>query len=416
VGCKLTRKLLTDQPAPAIGAITLWDTEIKGFGARVYPEKKDAKGSRRSFFLNYRIDGVERRITIGDFPTWSVEAARAKAKELRKEIDGGENPAVQKRERREAPTIADLVARYETEVIPSKRLPDKNGRLNDERRMLALMADHLGQHTKVADVHAGDIEAAHKKVTKDRGAVRANRVLAIASKAFTRSLVPLAGENRPWRNAALGNPCKGVGRNHEEPAGRLYSPAELAAISDALTQYEGQVSADCIRLIMLTGCRPGEAMAATWSEFDRELDYWVKPSAHTKQKRDHRVPLAAPALELIERLRRQRDAEVEWIFPGERHDAPLRTVGHCWRFVRDRAGLPTDARLYDLRHSFASTGAGSGLSLPIIGRLLGHTQPKTTQRYAAHMSDDPLRAAVDKIGAIITGAGKPSAKVVPIKR
>jgi integrase len=414
VGCKLTRKQCTDQAAPESGAVTLWDTEIKGFGVRIYAATSRGS-SRRSFFLNYRVDGVERRITIGDFPTWSVEAARLRAKELRKEIAGGHNPAVQKRERREAPTVADLAARYEAEVIPSKRLPGKNGRLNDERRMLALMADHLGRHTKVADIHAGDIKAAHQAITRDRGPVRANRVLAIASKAFSLSLVPLAGENTPWRNAVQGNPCKGVVRNHEEQSGRLYSPAELAAISDGLAEYEGQVSADCIRLMMLTGCRPGEAMAATWSEFD-EPGYWVKPSAHTKQKKDHRVPLAAPALELIDRLRGQRDNGVRCVFPGERHDVPLRTVGHCWRFVRKRAGLPADARLYDLRHSFASTGAGSGLSLPIIGRLLGHTQPRTTQRYAAHLADDPLKAAVDKIGAVITGAGKAGADVVSIKR
>jgi integrase len=416
--CKLSNKQVDDEAAPQKGTTTLWDIQVTGFGVRIYAPTTLKPNGRRTFFLNYRIDGVERRHTIGERSKdgWSVEAARRRAAELRKSIDRGENPAVEKRERREAPTIADLVERYELEVIPKKRLGEKNGRLNDERRMLALVADHLGHRTKIADIHAGDIEAMHRAVTKERGAVRANRVLAIASKAFTRSLVPLAGENTPWRNAAQGNPVKGVGRNHEEPAGRLYSPAEMAAISDALAGYEGKVSADCVRLVMLTGCRPGEAMAASWLEFDRELGYWVKPSAHTKQKKHHRVPLAAPALELIERLRKQRDPEVDWVFPGDRHDGPLRTVGHCWRFVRDRANLPADARLYDLRHSYASTGAGSGLSLPLIGRLLGHTQPRTTQRYAAHLADDPLQAAVDKISAIITGAGQPGAKVVPIER
>jgi site-specific recombinase XerD len=87
---------------------------------------------------------------------------------------------------------------------------------------------------------------------------------------------------------------------------------------------------------------------------------------------------------------------------------------HVWDFVRKEAGLDKAARLYDLRHTFASVGAGGGLSLPIIGRLLGHTQPRTTQRYA-HLADDPLREAAEKITTVITGAGKPGAKVVPIK-
>src|SRR6185369_9948555 len=102
-----------------------------------------------------------------------------------------------------------------------------------------------------------------------------------------------------------GNPCKGVARNPEEGRERFFSPKELAAISDALAEYPG-VAADCVRLIMLTGCRPGEAMQARWSEFDAEPGFWVKPSAHTKQRKTHRVPLSPGALELVDRMRKAR--------------------------------------------------------------------------------------------------------------
>jgi integrase len=163
---------------------------------------------------------------------------------------------------------------------------------------------------------------------------------------------------------------------------------------------------------MLTGCRPGEAMQAEWAEFDREPGYWVKPSAHTKQRRPHKLPLSPAAIELVDLLRKQRKGR--WVFPGDKQSEHLAALWHVWHFVRKQTGLGQNARVYDLRHSFASIGAGGGLSLPIIGRLLGHTQGRTTERYA-HLADDPLREAATKITTVITGgAGKPGAEVVPI--
>jgi integrase len=281
--------------------------------------------------------------------------------------------------------------------------------------MLAEIADYLGKHTKVADVHGGDVRDMHRKISESIGRlgprrVRANRVLAIASKLFSLSLVPVAGENRPWRDAVMGNPCKGIARNHEEPKERFYSQAELAAISDALAEYPG-VAADCVRLVMLTGCRPGEAMQAQWPELDKEPGLWVKPSAHVKQRKVHRLPLSPAALELVERLRKKRRSADGWVFPGDIAGEPLKAIHHVWDFVRKRTGI--QGRPYDLRHSYASVGAGGGLSLLIIGKLLGHTQQRTTQRYA-HLADDPLKEAADKIGAVIGGAGE-GADVTPMR-
>jgi integrase len=410
---KLTNKVVEALEPPASGALTLWDVDprAKGFGVRVHP------GGARSFFLNYRKDGRERRFTIGAYPMWSVEAAREEAKELRKQVDRGNDPAGDKRERRDAPTIEDLVDRYVEEHLPTKTTADD--RKEDEKRMLAEIAKHLGAHTKVADVHAGDIQNMHRRISESIGQhgkprpVRANRILAVCSKMFSLSLVPRAGENKPWRDQAQGNPCKGVKRNHEEGRERFFSQAELAAISDALAEYPG-VAADCARLVMLTGARPAEAMKARWQEFDSEPGYWIKPSAHTKQRKTHKLPLSPPAIELIERLRKRRKGKGEWVFPGDIHDEPLKALWHVWHFVRKRTGLGQDARVYDLRHTFASVGAGGGLSLPIIGKLLGHTQSRTTERYA-HLASDVLHEAAEKITRAIVNAGKPD-KVVNIKR
>jgi integrase len=410
---KLTSKVVEAVDAPANGALTLWDADprAKGFGVRIHA------GGAKSFFLNYRINGRERRYTIGAYPMWSVDAAREEAKELRKRVDRGHDPAGEKRERRDAPTIEDLIDRYVEEHLPTKTAADD--RKEDEKKMLAEIGKHLGKHTKVADVHAGDIQDMHRKISESIGRhgkprpVRANRILAVCSKMFSLALFPRAGENTPWRNAVQGNPCKGVKRNHEEGREKFYSQAELAAISDALAEYPG-LAADCVRLITLTGCRPTEAMRAQWPEFDSEPGYWVKPSAHTKQRKTHRLPLSPPAIQLIERLRKKRKGKSEWVFPGDIHSEPIKTLWHVWYFVRNRAGLSANSRIYDLRHSYASTAAGGGLSLLVIGKLLGHTQARTTQRYA-HLADDPLREAADKVGKVIAGAGQGGAKVVSIK-
>jgi integrase len=136
----------------------------------------------------------------------------------------------------------------------------------------------------------------------------------------------------------------------------------------------------------------------------------------------HRVPLSAPALALLAEMKANADLEngrrvrhglppIEQVFPSLR-GKPLGGVKHFWATVRRTAGLP-DVRLHDLRHTYASILASSGLSLPIIGQLLGHTQTQTTARYA-HLLDDPLRKATETAGAIIAGADTEGAAVIPL--
>jgi integrase len=404
---KLDERAVKTAAPPANGADTIWDSELKGFGLRVFaPTRRHPEGAR-SFFINYRSLGVERRLTIGDYPTWSALAARAEAKALRKRIDSGEDPARERREAREAPTVRTLAERYAAEHLPRKA---PSSRKADwamiEREILPVLGER-----KVADIHHGDLKALHERITASGRPVRANRVIAVASKMFAISLLPQAGESEPWRDAAMGNPCRGIERNQEEGRERFFSTAEIAALTDALLDEHEIPAADCLRLIMLTGCRPGEAMRGRWTEFD-EVGYWDKPSQHTKQRKRHRVPLSPAATELIGKIKRRRAEDSEFMFPGRIKGQPLRELRGCWERAAARAGLE-GARIYDLRQSFASIGAGGGLSLQIIGKLLGHTVARTTEKYA-HLADDPLREAAAKIGGVIAGAGK--GNVVSLKR
>jgi integrase len=455
---KITDRWLKNQ-AP-LRDKTFWDSEITGFGVRIFAPTKRRPSGARSFFVNYRAGGREKRFTIGSYPDWSAAAARAEAMELRRRIDRGEDPTGQRKAQREAPTVRDLAQRYREEHLPKKA---DSSQVNDwamiENEILPAIGDR-----KVADVHEGDVEAMHRAITDRNAPVRANRVLSVASKMFSLSLKRKEGEDAPWRNQMQGNPCKGIARNHEEEQERFFSPAELAALSDALAAYGRTPASDCLRFVMLTGCRPGEAMHAIWDQFETEPGFWVKPSAHTKQRKTHRVPLAPTAIELLERIKAQREktprrANSDYVFPGQSHGEPLKQLRSAWKDVSETASLalwrdakddrvvalvadlerrlhraptvnevvalaqqaglklppaPYDARIYDLRHTFASVGAGGGLSLQIIGRLLGHTQMRTTQRYA-HLADDPLREAAAKITATIAGAGKDGDRVVALK-
>ena len=208
--------------------------------------------------MNYKIDGTERRYTIGGFPEFTVKAAREKAKELRNEIAVGADPAQNKRVRREAATMDDLVERYLREVLPRKAAAG-TFRERDEKKMVNIVADLIGRDRKVDEVHLGDMEQLHRVVSKGSGPVRANRVLSIASKMFATALKSPAGENKPWRDATRGNPCKGVVRNSETEGERFFSEAEIEALLIAFDDLEalprGEVDGglDCLRLIMLTG-------------------------------------------------------------------------------------------------------------------------------------------------------------------
>ena len=150
---------------------------------------------------------------------------------------------------------------------------------------------------------------------------------------------------------------------------------------------------------MLTGARRGETLAARWRDFDLTAGVWSKPSAHTKQKKLHRIPLSAAAravlVQLAERFAPNAPPPNGYAFGGPEL---IHKVRSTWKAVRDEARLP-ELRLHDLRHAYASVLASGGLSLPIIGALLGHTTPTTTARYA-HLLDDPLRQATERVGSL----------------
>lgn len=389
---RLTDTSVKQLSAPPRGNRVTYDDAVKGFGARV-----TAAGAK-AFVVRYRrrSDGRERLFTIGSFPDWSVGAARDEAKRLKRAIDGGADPLGEVEIDRVAPTVADLCERFEQDYIPRKRPATQR----DYRQQIAADILPALSRMKVASVSHADVDAFHRRISA-RAPTHANRVLAALSKMFSLSI------RWGWRTD---NPCRGVERNQEHKRHRYLSGVELAQLTTALAELRDQQAANAVRLLLLTGARRGELLAARWSDIDLDAGIWTKPGATTKQRTAHRVPLSEAACRLLAEMKKQAGADAEWLFPARRTPHRL-DIDDAWNALRKTADLP-DVRVHDLRHTYASVLASSGLSLPIIGALLGHTTAQTTLRYA-HLLDDPLRAATERAAAII--GGKTPAEVVPIR-
>jgi integrase len=388
---RLTDTSVKQLPAPDRGNRVTYDDTVKGFGARV------TTAGARAFVLRYRrrSDGRERLFTIGAFPDWGVGAARDEARKLKRAIDGGADPVGELEHHRGSPTIADLCTRFLADYVPRKRPATQR----DYRQQIAVdILPELGR-TKVAGVTHADVDAFHRRISA-RAPTHANRVLAVLSKMFSMSV------RWGWRTD---NPVKGIERNQEHKRARYLTAAELARLTAALDGLKDQGAANAVRLLLLTGARRGELLAARFSDIDLDAGVWVKPGATTKQRTTHRVPLSEAACRLLAGMQAHAGAGAEWLFPARQTPHRL-DIDDAWGVLRKAAGIP-EVRLHDLRHTYASVLASSGLSLPIIGSLLGHTTAQTTLRYA-HLRDDPLRAATERAAAVITGSAP--AEVVPL--
>jgi integrase len=407
---KAINRLVRTLPKPASGNKTYTETELRRRGltgpwARGLAARVTAAGAR-AWVLRYWAHGIQRLYTIGDIEAWPTEKVWPEAVELRRKIDGGADPRKVRQEKQEAPTVADLCTVFERDHLPSRR-PSTQA---EYRRMLAKHILPRLRQRKVAAVSREDVAALHREIGRQHP-YQANRVLALASVMFS-----LAIEH----GMRADNPCARIPKAPEERRERFLNPAELTRLNEVLATHPEKISASAIRLMLLTGCRRGEALAAKWTELDLDAGVWVKPSTNTKQKRAHRIPLSAPAVEVLREMEVEKERlhrfgiVTPYVFPSMRKPAErLVEVKRTWTAACTAAGL-TAVRLHDLRHSFASALVSGGLHLPVIGQLLGHTQPRTTHRYS-HLYDDVLRDAVERVGAIATGPGS-GAKVVALRR
>jgi integrase len=376
-GIRLTKRLVESHRSDARDII-LRDSEIKGFLCKITPR------GHRVYMLYYRTkDGQERRPKIGVHGEITCDQARKIAQQWKAEVAAGSDPSAHKSASRQAPTVSQLCDRYLEEHAKGRKKP--SSLRNDAQMIVRFIKPDLGAR-KVASATVEDIARLHQRLRNTP--YQANRLLALLAKMFNLA--------EAWGLRSNGsNPTRHVGKFREQKRQRYLTNEELERLGEVLEEAERneteppQIIA-AIRLLLLTGCRLNEILALRWDQID--WDRGQLRFEDTKTGAQFRTVGAA----VIEHL-----AQLPWrqsspyVIPGRITGSHLVNLSKAWRRIRERAELD-DVRIHDLRHTHASAAAGLGLSLPMIGKLLGHSQPATTARYA-HLADDPVSLAATSV-------------------
>ncbi|MFC3087081.1 site-specific integrase [Tabrizicola soli] len=397
-----------------------WDTDLPGFGIRV------GTTGGKTYVLKYRVGGGRagrvRWGVIGQHGALTPDQAREVAQRWAAEVAAGGDPAGEKIVKRKSLTVAELMGEYLKSHVKVRNKPSTVAYVSDLVQRI-ICKDPLAK-LKVSDVAEADIARFHARLASKP--TTANRARAALSKAFT------LAETWGYREKHS-NPCGEVEKYRETPRERFLSPAEFAALGEALGAADraelvliedGKVkpvrvskwAVAAIRLLIFTGARRGEILGLRWEWID-----WQAGRANLPDSKTGRKPLMLPpaALEVLEGLERPDSGKGFVIRGGDYSDpeVPLVNLKDPWGIIRKAAGL-ADVRPHDLRHSFASVMVAGGASLPVIGALLGHRDVKTTARYA-HLATDPLRVAADQVGGVLASHLKGpegGAEVVPLHR
>lgn len=374
----------------------LWDGELKGFGVRC------RAGGAKFYLIKYRHNGRVRWHTIGRHGSpWTPETARRQATTLMGEIAAGRDPAGERDASKRRPTVTALAEMFLAAHITGKRKASTAAHYRDilERIVTPVLGNHIA-----ANITRSDVARLHQSMS--HAPYQANRMLAVLSVMFNWA------ERHGYRPDGS-NPCRHIGKYPERKRERFLSETELARLADSLKQAEADGSENpytiaAVRLLLFTGARLNEILSLQWANVDMGRATVRLLDSKTGAKS---IYLSAPALATLAAI-----PHIEGnphVIAGNRAGAHLVNLQKAWRRIRARADLP-DVRLHDLRHSFASIAAGSGMSLPMIGKLLGHSQPATTARYA-HLAHDPARAANEAIGQRIAAAmeGGGGGEIIP---
>jgi integrase len=447
---------LTKRAVAAIkpdGRRAFWyDADLKGFGLKVEPT------GVMTWLVEYRTGGggrgaAKKRLTLGKVGALAPEQARDLAKATLANVLGGADPSALKAEAKAAKTVAELCDLYLAEadrgnVISRRGTVKKVSTLVSDRGRIARHIKPLLGTKRVRDVKCTDIErflrdVADGKTAADVKTGKHGRAIVTGGKGTATRTVRLLGgifSSGVRLGMRADNPTHGVAKYADKAGARFLSGVELERLGAALREAEtmglpwktstakpgakhlpkneidrrstiGPHPAAAIRLLILTGCRLREILDLEWSHVDMERGLLNLVDSKSGAKT---IVLAASALEIFAGLPRIEGCR--FVIAGETLNNPRSDLKRPWALVTRAASLD-GVRIHDLRHTYASHGAAAGMGLTIVGRLLGHADVKTTNRYS-HFDADPLRRAANAVGASLAAAmdGARSGEVVTVKR
>jgi len=402
---RITRlgKSAVDKAELAADRYTVWDDKLAGFGVRISPT------GAKTYVARYRAGGGRagqlRQMTLGRHGQLTADQARTAADRVISAATLGADPAADRIKARADLTVAALCDLYFAEGCTTKKpstLYTDKGR--SKRHIVPLLGGkRVGSVTRadierfLADVAAGKTARTEKTRARGKAVVRGGRGTATRTVGLLGAIFTFAVS----RGIRTENPVKGVKRFKDRKMERFLSASELGALGDALRAEDAAggnaAAANVIRLLVVTGCRKNEIQRLQRAEVDVQLGCLRLMDSKSGQKV---VPIGAAAMAILSKIPKGKS---EFVFPAQGDDTkPFQGVDKTWLAVRQAAGLP-DVRLHDLRHTYASTGLLAGYSLSVLGKLLGHSDAATTQRYA-HLGDSPMRIAADTIAAAIEDA------------
>ncbi|MFZ4606498.1 MAG: tyrosine-type recombinase/integrase [Caulobacter sp.] len=404
---RITKRTVDAVPLPVAGETRVWDTDIKGLFLRVYPS------GRRVYALKYRLGPLQRVFTIGVHGSpHTAETARDAAAAALRRVAAGEDPATEKKEAREALTVSALIDRYLQDgpaTKPGKRASTwENDGSNLKRHIRPLVGRKVANVLTKAeaakaiwDITAGKT-AADEKSEKKRGRAIVKGGAGVARRTLTTTAAMFAWgiehglvKANPFATVKLDSAPMRERFLSREEAGRL-----LEAINDVeATKEVNSAFCDAIRLLLLTGARKTEILGLRWSEVNTERQVLLLPPERTKaggKTGERRITLSPPALAILTKRRPRTAKGEDFVFPAIRGDGHIIGVRRAFAKACVRAELE-GVRIHDLRHSFASFAVADGASLFLVGKLLGHANARTAERYA-HLTGDPLQDAAASIG------------------
>jgi len=401
-------KRLVDGLEVRPGEYVIWDTELTGFGVRVRPT------GNMTYIVQYRAGSGRgaptKKLTLGPVGKLTPDEARTAAKSAIGDVLHGGDPARDKTAKRTAPTIDELASDYITDFVAKHRKPMT---LAAYQHYLPFVVSAWAGR-KAVDITRADVAKLHREVGA-KTPVLANRIVTFLSGVYSWA-------DDQERVAEGCNPTRKIKKFPEQGKERYLNAEEYQRLGDALEAAEqGIVSWEpdpdrkvkhapkdgnrtvefspyviaAIRLFLFTGARLREILHMRWEEYD--ADRGVIFHGDTKTGRQTLV-LSDAAKAIIDAIPRGGD----YIIAGRDPTKPRADIKRPWGRLRAYAGME-DVRLHDLRHSFASVGVGGGYGLPIVGKLLGHTQAATTQKYA-HLDTEPVRRVTNEIGRRINNA------------